>query len=180
MGTGEISQQRAQPEFAALVEAVRRGDYDFAIRGLKGFIEVHPGHEVATGLLAASYFQIGMPDRASELYRELLAVYPTNALARFQLGLIYLNSNPHEALNLWRPLLAAEHEFMAHFHSALAHWQLDERDAARPLLEHAAKYMPESHPLRAQLNQMRSSLMRNEPYSATPPSSSPPSSRRRQ
>jgi len=166
MESRETTEQRAQPEFAALVEAVRRGDYDFAILGLKGFIAAHPDHEIAMGLLAASYFQIGMTDRAAALYRKLLAVHPHNALARFQLGLTCLNSNPREALDLWQPLLTAEHEFMAHFHSALAHWQLGERDSAKPLLEQAAKYMPESHPLRGQLNAMRSSSMRNDPYSA--------------
>lgn len=145
-------------DLAALVETVKRGDYGVALIGLKQFLERHPDHEIAMGLLAACYFQIGMLDEARSLYRQLLQMHPQNALARFQLGMTCLDGEPREALSIWQPLLQVDREFMAHFHAALAHMKLDEDRQAEALLEHAARYMPESHPLRGQLDHLRSSL----------------------
>lgn len=147
-------------ELAPLVAAVRRADFDTAIAGLKTYLERYPGHEVALGMLAAAYFQIGLKDRAQPLYEELLHGHPNNALARFQLGLLHLTDDPRIALEIWDPLLRVEEEFMAHFHAALAHLQLRQADQARPLLEHAGRYMPGGHPLQAQLQELRASVAR--------------------
>lgn len=144
----------SRAELAPLVEAVRRADYAFAIEQLKAFLDSHPDHEIAAGLLAASYFQLGMHERARTLYERLLVVHPENALVRFQLGLLRSSDDPREALGLWAPLLSAPGEFMAHFHSALACLQLNDKAAAKRLLERAALHMPQSHPLRAQLDQL--------------------------
>lgn len=152
----DLAAESLRAELAPLVDAVRRADYGSAIAGLNGFLAAHPEHEVATGLLAAVYFQLGMHDRARVLYEQLVAKHPANALARFQLGVLRLSDNPREALALWQPLLDVKEEFMAHFHSALAHLQLQDLAAAKPLLDHAAIYMPQSHPLRQQLEHLRS------------------------
>lgn len=154
----ESAEQSIKEALAPLIEAVRAGNYDVAIAGLKAILQAHPGHEIATGLLAASYFQIGLRDQARVLYEQLVAEHPANALARFQLGLLRSSDDPRAALSIWEPLLEADEEFMAHFHSALAHIQLGDPAAAEALLEHAARYMPASHPLREQLNQLRESL----------------------
>jgi tetratricopeptide (TPR) repeat protein len=148
--------QAMQRALAPLVAAMQKKDYETAIPGLKDYLSTYPGHEIATGLLAAAYFQLGLPQRARELYEQLLARFPTNALARFQLGLLHLSQDPQAALDVWQPLLGREEDFMAHFHAALAHLQLRETDRALPLLEHAGKYMPATHPLWAQLQHLRS------------------------
>jgi tetratricopeptide (TPR) repeat protein len=149
-------EQSARDQLAQLTQAVRDGRYDAAIGGLKKFLEVHREHEVATGLLAAAYFEIGMVAEARALYERLLEAHPGNPLARLQLGLACLGTDARRALEVWQPLLEVEEEFLAHFHAALAHLQLGDRSAARALLEHAAKYMPAEHPLRPQLDQLRS------------------------
>lgn len=148
-------------ELAPLVEAMRRADFDSAIAGLKTYLERYPGHEVALGMFAAAYFQIGLKDRAQPLYEELLRHHPENALARFQLGLLHLANDPGTALEIWDPLLQVEEEFMAHFHAALAHLQLRQAERALPLLEHAGRYMPGGHPLQAQLQELRASIARD-------------------
>lgn len=155
MGAAE---QPDRAELAALVEALRRNEYGLAIVGLKDFLATHPHHEIATGLLAAAYFQTGMREQARTLYEQLLARYPGNALARFQLGILRLTDAPREALAVLSPLLEVEEDFMAHFHSALAHLQLGEPHAAGPLLDRAARYMPPGHPLREQLERLRAGL----------------------
>jgi tetratricopeptide (TPR) repeat protein len=153
-----MSTRKAGTELQPLIEAVKQGQFDRAIGGLKQFLTDWPDHEVALGLLASTYFQIGMPEAARERYERLLENNPANALARFQLGLILLDSDPARSLELWQPLLAVENEFMAHFHSALARIRLGDPVAARPLLEQAARHMPPGHPLHAQLLQLRARL----------------------
>jgi len=141
-----------------LIEALKQRHFDRAILGLKQFLSSHPDHELALGMLASAYVEIGMREAAQERYERLLEKYPGNTLARFQLGLLHLDTQPAQALSVWEPLLAVEQEFMAHFHSALANVQLGNLPAARPLLEHAARYMPPDHPLRDQLVQLRARL----------------------
>ena len=149
----------ADASLRTLIEAVRAGRFEPAIEGLKTFLSVQPRNEIATGLLAASYFQIGLLDRAQALYERVLELNPLNALARFQLGMTQLSLRaPRAALTTWEPLLETQNEFMARFHSALAHLELGERGPARTLLDEAAKNMPASHPLAGRLRALRSQL----------------------
>lgn len=151
--------EETKKALAPLVENMRARRYDAAIAGLKRFLLAHPSHEIALGLLASAYFQIGMTARAKDLYQELLAAHPANPLARFQLGMVYFTLHELErALETWQPLLATADEFMARFHSALVHLQLGDQKTAAPLLEEAAANMPAQHPLYPQLQQMRQRL----------------------
>lgn len=140
-------------------EQAKHGDYEHAILELKGIILEHPGHELATGMLAAIYLQIGMHQKASRYYRKLLAQNPSNPLARFQLGMTrFAQGLPAEAIDTWEPLLETEGEFMAHFHTALALLQLERRPAAHAMLTQASQTMPVDHPLYPQLVQLLAEL----------------------
>lgn len=144
-----------------LIDQVRAGQYDQAIEGLKRFLEQYPQHEVAMGLLGAAYFQIGLPARARECYEQVLELNPQNALARFQMGMLqFSQAELQAALATWAPLLSDSHDFMAHFHSALACLELGDTARASALVEGAARSMPVGHPLFAQLESIRERLSR--------------------
>jgi Flp pilus assembly protein TadD len=104
METGELSQKQ---QLAALIEALKSGDYAAAISGLKDFLALHPRHEIALGLLAAAYAEIGMRNAASALYQQLLEAHPRNMLARLQLGLLMLSDDPQVAERLLARLESA-------------------------------------------------------------------------
>lgn len=147
------SQQRELLGLAA--GCVRRGDYAAAMIHLKELLAVDPREEIALGMLAGIYAELKMPDRAEALYREVLTVNPRNPLARFQLGLLQLaEKRPSDALEMLRPALADESDFLAHFHSGLALRQLGRAGEARRLLEVAAQRMPADHILQPQLCQL--------------------------
>lgn len=157
----ENGRKDTRRELERLLDLVRGRHYDAAVEGLRRFLDLHPKHEIANGLLASTYFQIGLPLKAQQHYERILEVNQNNALARFQLGLAFFTQREFErALEIWTPMLPVSGEFMAHFHSALAHLELKNHDAARKLLEEAAKNMPITHPLFAQLKAVRSALLK--------------------
>lgn len=136
-------------------DAAKRGELDAAIVQLKSLLDLDPKNEVALGMLAAIYAQIGLRDKAAEYFQRTLQVNPRNSLARFQLGLMQLaDQKPEEALETWKLSLADPGEFMAHFHSGLALLALKRPGEARGLFEQAARHMPADHPLRGQLQQL--------------------------
>jgi tetratricopeptide (TPR) repeat protein len=149
---------RAQ-ELQSLTNLVRTRRYDAAIEGLRAFLTRFPDDEVATGLLAATYFEIGLAAKALAGYERVLEINPANALARFQLGMVHVSRGEHQAaLERWKPLTRDPREFMARFHSALACMELGDAPQARSLLEEAAKNMPVGHPLFPQLKALRARL----------------------
>src|SRR5229473_2163064 len=126
---------------------------------LKSLLASDPKHEIAVGMLAAIYAQIGLLDRAIEYFQQSLTINPQNVLARFQLGLTQLTAQrPQEALATWKPGLDQPGEFLAHFHSGLALLQLQKPAEARALFAHAARRMPKAHALYPQLQDLLSRL----------------------
>jgi predicted Zn-dependent protease len=143
-----VSRNSVMERLGKATQDAKDGNLDEAVTTLKQILCDEPRHEIALGMLAATYLQIGMHEAAIERFQALLEAHPKNPLARFQLGMALLGlERPQEALNAWRPLLDGESDFMGHFHSALALIQLGRRAEAMPLLECAAQRMPASHPL---------------------------------
>lgn len=137
------------------IQAVRRDDKDSAVAQLKELLAADPGHEVAGGMLASLYAELGMADRAAAQFSRVLAQHPGNVLARFQLGVLLLGQGQaQQALDTLAPMLAAADDYLAHFHSGLACMAMRQPARARPLFEAAAGRMPPNHPLQAQLQAM--------------------------
>lgn len=156
------STQATSAKHAALIEATRRvesGDFDQALVLLKNLIRGEPRHELAIGMLGGVYAQLKMHDRAIETFRKVLELNPTNALARFQMGLSQLTlGQPVEAIATWKPLLAGPDDFLAHFYSALALAQTGHPGEAKLLLHTAAARMPKNHEAYPQLLALQSVL----------------------
>lgn len=137
---------------AGAIEAAKRDDKEAAIAQLKQLLEADPRHEVAAGMLAALYAELGLAERAMRQFQQVLHYHPGNMLARFQLGVLQLTARqPQQALDTLQPMLSAEGDFLAHFHSGLACVDLGQGARARPLFQVAAERMPPTHPLQVHL-----------------------------
>lgn len=136
----------------------KKREFDHAIETLKTLISHSPNHELALGMLASIYAEIGLYDRAIENFEKALDLNADNPLVRFQLGLIqFKNGDPQQALDTWAPALN-QNDFMLHFHSGLALRELNRIDEARQMFAQANKTMPSNHALHAQLQEIRESL----------------------
>lgn len=149
-----------QQMLSKATEAAKRGDLESAIGSLKEILSDHPDNEIAIGMLASIYLQIGLLEEAETRFKDLLKRHPSNPLGRFQLGMCYLSMNrPEQALTTWQPMLKDQEDFMAHFHSALAQLELGKHKESYELVQIAARRMPSNHPLYPKLLEVRSSLI---------------------
>lgn len=143
------------PKLQQAVTAMREQRHKDALVSLKQIINDEPDNEIALGMLASAYAELGMRDRARQHFDKILELKPGNPLARFQRGLMdFEDGKPESALDIWQPLLADDDDFMGHFHSALAFLQLEQPDEAKELLVTAQKRMPSSHPLSSEATRL--------------------------
>ncbi len=157
MSNSEISAEREQ--LKQYINLIKNKQFELAMSGLKEYLQEFPTNEVARGMLASLYFQIGMHDRAIPEFETILEQNPDNALARFQLGMTrYTRGELEKSIDCWLPLTEVEDDFMGSFHSALAYVDLQQAPMARPLVEKCVKVMPKNHPLYPRLLQLREEL----------------------
>lgn len=158
MGTPSATEAEVRERLSEATLAAKSGDFEQAILQLKSILAKASGNEVAWGMLAATYAQIGMTERALDGYARVLEINPDNTLARFQLGLtLLMASRPQEALDAWQRCLTDD-DFMAHFHSGLALLQLGKPAEAQPLLRTAAQRAPKGHPLQPEIQRLLASV----------------------
>ena len=87
------------------IQAMQKNQHGDAIAYLKQAVEKSQKNYKALYLLAAEHAQIGLTDRAIEEFKQTLAIEPSLAPARFQLGLLLLcNARVEEALAILEPL----------------------------------------------------------------------------
>src|SRR5262252_3236428 len=87
------------------IQAMQKNQHGDAIAYLKQAVEKSQKNYKALYLLAAEHAQIGLTDRAIEEFKQTLAIEPSFAPARFQLGLLLLcNARVEEALAILEPL----------------------------------------------------------------------------
>lgn len=137
------------------VSATREGRYKDALMHLKTIVADRPEDQVAMGMLASVYADLGMKDNARQYFDQMLAADPENPLVRYQRGVLDFEAGRLDsALEIWRPLLETEHDFMGHFYSALALMQLGRLDGVRGLLDTARERMPSNHPFRQEVEKL--------------------------
>jgi len=89
----------------------------------------------------------------------VLRLNPANVLARFQLGLLHLDSGqPREALEAWQSKSPGPEDYLTHYYSAVALLELSRPEEANAQLLQAAQHMPVDHPLHPELQRLRHSL----------------------
>lgn len=155
MSSDSVPHDQDNQLLARATACTKDNDFAGAIGHLKSLLQSYPEHEIANGMLAAVYAELGMTGRAIEYFQRALTINPDNLLARFQLGLLQLRAErPREALETWKPALADRHDFAIHYHCGATLLRLEEPDAARPILQEAARRMPKDHALFPQLHEL--------------------------
>lgn len=144
-------------EIGLAASAVRAGDSGEALTHLKTALLTEPDNELALGMSASIYAELGMDDRACDTFRKVLTINPANALAQFQLGLIEFRRGAlTQALEIWQTPEPASNDFMLRFYSGLALAQLGRSEEAHALFIEASKHVPNDHPIRPELQSLLS------------------------
>ena len=155
MSSDSVPHDQDNRLLAQATACTKNNDFAGAIGHLKTLLQSNPEHEIANGMLAAVYAELGMTDRAIDYFQRVLSLNPDNALARFQLGLLQLRAErPREALETWKTALADPDDFAAHYYSGATLLRLEEPEKARPILQEAARRMPKDHALFPQLHEL--------------------------
>lgn len=119
----------SQAELLGLaLEATRNGDSGRSLVYLKEAGGRAESTEQVHLLLGSEYAQIGLLEEARAHFQRSLEINPDFAIARFQLGLLYLTSGqPQPALDVWSPLAALGNSHpLQIFHKGLQHLIRDE------------------------------------------------------
>ncbi len=132
---------------SSAVAHVKAGNLDEAMAALKNLLDRDPENEVALGLLAAIWCDLGLHGRGAEGFRKLLGRNPDNPLTRIQLGLAQRAAGQRDlALATWQPGVEAK-EVAALYWSGLVHYENGAPDEAREMLARAAEVTGPNHPL---------------------------------
>jgi len=140
-------------EIAKAAAAAKSGNSESAIEMLKELVDRNPDHELAVGMLASLYADLGMMDRAERLFEQVLNINLANPLARLHLGTTRMQLGKHEqALSTLEPLLQSQDDFIAHFYCGMLQLELNNIQESRINLDIASQRMPVEHPLRPNLD----------------------------
>ena len=154
--------QSPHPKLQQATTAMREERYEDALINLKLILNDRPHDEIALGMLASAYAELGMKNQARDRFDQILSFNPENPLARYQRGLLDFEDKQFQsALEIWQPMLDDPGDFMGHFHSALALMQLLQPEAAKPLLTTAMDRMPVNHPLQPETARLLDILRAN-------------------
>jgi tetratricopeptide (TPR) repeat protein len=122
-----------QTELLALaLEAIRKGDSGQSLGYLKEAAARSDATAEVCFLLGSEYAQLKLMEEARIHMHRAIEIAPAYAIARFQLGLLYLtHAMPNEAQAVWEPLteLGTGHPLGA-FHQGLVHLIRDEAQEA--------------------------------------------------
>ena len=136
------------------VAHVKAGDLDDALTTLKEQLESDPKNEIALGLLAAIWCDLGLAQKGAQAFKDLLARDPGNPLARIQLGLTQrADGKPELALATWKQGVEAG-DIGALYWSAVVKYENGAAEDALSLLTRAAALTGPTHPLHQAVQQL--------------------------
>jgi tetratricopeptide (TPR) repeat protein len=146
-------------ELTSIAELMRQQDFHNALPKLKLLQQSYPDDVMVNGLLASAYAELKMFDKAEQQYSKLLELDSSNALARFQYGMLFYNKAEHQkALDIWNPLLEINEEFICKFFASQAYHAIGNDEHARDVLQRCIDAMPADHDLLNEALAFRQSL----------------------
>lgn len=139
---------------------LKNQDHLSVIKLLKQAVEDGHDHEIILGMLASSYAEIGMQDKAITMYQRLLNNAPQNHLARFQLGMLRFQEHAYAAaIEQWEIIAVEANEFVANFWIAKAYKEMSEPERAKPYLHNARMRAPADHPLANEIQKFSQEIL---------------------
>jgi len=113
-----------------------RFPHEQAIQSYKRAIELDPNLEGAHHQLGVTYYHVGLLDKGEEEIKKALAINPSDALARFRLGIINMNRGKYEeALAIFKTVPREENAAVVHRATADALFHLGRMQEASELVE---------------------------------------------
>jgi tetratricopeptide (TPR) repeat protein len=132
----------------AASEAIKRGAHVDAKQHLHALLDMEPTHELALGMLGAVHAELNELSSAMEYFQRTLDINTENALARFQLGFLLLETGqPQAALEAWRAGQYGPHKYLIDYYTGVALLQLEQRQDALTSFQLSQKSMPTDHAL---------------------------------
>lgn len=155
------------------LHATRNNDPEAALGYLKQSLAMEPDNAQAVYLLAANYAQIGLYDRARELFERTLELAPREYTAAFQLGLLHMTGGDLDAAReTWARLDELDEENALHrYKSALLALGVDDFPGAVALFDAGLRAGDGNAALNADMQRIRdaAALLLQESHSAANP-----------
>lgn len=127
---------------------LKNKDHMGVIKILKRAIDDGIQHELVFGMLASSYAEVGMTDKAQENFAKVIQLNPQNYLAFFQMGMLLYNAGDiAKAIDAWVNVSSQSGEFVANYWIAKAYVDLGKSEQAKPYLHQAKTHVPSDHVL---------------------------------
>ncbi|AJQ92730.1 tetratricopeptide repeat protein [Gynuella sunshinyii] len=134
-------------------------NFHSAVTLLKQAVSDYPKHEILLGLLASCYQELGISERAQDLYQNIVALNPENYLAIHQLGLIDFQQQKWQAaLSVWEKLLLRPDDFLTKYYAALCYEQLENPAQARLMVKAAQQAAPTDHAIYPEILELKERL----------------------
>lgn len=134
---------------------VQRKEHLEVIKTLKQAIDNGFEGEIIYGLLASSYAEIGMKEKAQACLQNVLKYNQDNYLAIFQLGMLDYNiGNYKEAIQYLEKVASQPEDFTANFWIAKSYIELDDVEHAKPYLHFAQQRVPSNHEFKLSIQQL--------------------------
>lgn len=139
---------------------VQKKEHLEVIKLLKTAIDDGLKGEMISGLLASSYAEIGMKEKAQACLQDVLKFNSKNYLALFQLGMLDFNTaNFHESIKYLEPVAAQHSDFVANYWIARSYLELDQLEQAKPYIHIAHQRVPSQHELSGSIQQLADRLV---------------------
>lgn len=138
---------------------VQRKEHMEVIKTLKEAINEGLKDEIISGLLASSYAEIGMKEKAQVCLQDVLKFNQNNYLALFQLGMLDFNTGDYkEAITYLEKVASQPSDFIANYWIAKSYVELDKKEQAKPYIHCAYQRVPSNHELKPVIQQMVDSI----------------------
>jgi tetratricopeptide (TPR) repeat protein len=139
---------------------VQRKEHMEVIKTLKEAINEGLKGEIISGLLASSYAEIGMKEKAQVCLKDVLKFNQNNYLALFQLGMLDFNTGDYkEAINYLEKVASQPSDFIANYWIAISYIELDKNEQAKPYIHCAYQRVPSNHELKPVIQQLVDSVV---------------------
>ncbi|MEY8195174.1 MAG: hypothetical protein RPR28_10020 [Cycloclasticus sp.] len=140
---------------AKVTPLAQNKDHLEVIKLLKQSVQGGQKNEIILGLLASSYAETGMKEKAKSCFLEILQTNKNNYLALFQMGMLEFNDRQFsDAIDNWEAVAAQPTDFIANYWIARSYMELNSPQQAKPYIHNASNRVPARHDLKSSISSL--------------------------